>query len=259
MNEGQKFDRFKIEWIQIRDLIVHPKVQRPFNKAHAQKIGDEFDPDKFRPLDVIQRGQKYLVFAGQHRLAGARIALDEDQRLPVHVHEDVPIAQQAAICLGVDNMLRWKAIDRWRLRILAQEDVPVKVEAILERHGLRVEKARGEAGVQAVTALEVVYTQHGGEAVLDRTIRLLGTAFGREKDAYDGLLIRGGGLLIHRFDGKLDDEDLARKLSKTSGPGRMIGSARDYAKTNGISTHRAMAEKLLSAYNSGRRVGRLSL
>jgi len=260
MSESPKFDRFKVEWLLIGDLQPHPTVQRPVNEKWWRSIADNFDPDKFRPLDVIVRGGKYLVFAGQHRLLAARAALGDDQRIPCHVRNDMSIADQAATCLGVDNMLVWKTLDKWALRIMAQEDAPVKIEAILHRHQLRVEKSPGEGVVRAVVALESVYVKQGGEAVLERTLKILLNAYGRDKkDAFDGMLIRGVGLLVHRFAEQLDDEDLIRKLAKHSGPSKMLGSAKDYADTNGISVPRAMAAKILMIYNGQRRTGKLEL
>lgn len=256
----REFDRFKIEWIFVRDISPHPKVQRPFDEKWAQKIGGaDFDPDKFDPINVVRRGTKYLVFAGQHRHAGARIALGDDQRIPCHVHQDVPIEHLAAICLGVDHVKAWKIIDRWNLRILAKQDVPLKIEAIVHRHNLKIGKGAEEGSVRAVAALETVYMNHGGEAGLDRTLKILGGAYGRDKDAYDGTLIRGAGLLVHRFDEQLDDASLSLKLSRHSGPGRLVGSARDWSKDDGISVFRAMAVKMLKVYNTGRRTGKLEL
>jgi hypothetical protein len=255
----QKFDKFVTEWILIRELRAHPTVQRPFNESWAQKIADAFDPDKFRPLDVIKSGQSYLVFAGQHRLAAARLALGENQRVPCHVHNEVPIERQAEICLGVDNMLGWKRIDSWKLRVIAKEEVPIQIEALLRRYKLRVDKSPGEGIVRAVAALEAVYKRCGGDDGLGRTLSILGNAWGRNQDAYDALLIRGLGFLVHRLNGQLEDDELARRLSKGSGPERMIGAARDYAKVASISVDRAMADKILNIYNKGRRTGKVEL
>jgi len=257
-----KFDRFKIEWILIRDLLPHPRVQRPFNEKHAHEIGTHFDPDKFRPLDVIPapRGGRFYVFAGQHRLGGARIALGEDQRVPCHVHDaETPLRQLAAICLGVDDMLNWRPLDRWKLRLLSQEDIPTKIDAMLTRHNLSVKYQGGVRVVRAVAALEEIWVRHGGELALDRVLRVLGAAWGDDKDAFDGLLLRGLGLLFHRLGDQVRDDVLVEKMRRHIGPARLIGQARDFAKAAGITNSRATAEKLAAVYNAGLRQGRLNL
>jgi len=256
MSDQKKFDRFKIQWIYIRDLLPHPKVQRPYRASWAKEIGENFDPDKFRPLDAVPHGQKFWVFAGQHRLGGARHALGEDQQVPCHVHEEVPIEHMAEICLGVDDMLAWQTLDKWFVRVLAKEDVPVKIEALLHRHGLRVDKSPGVGSVRAVGAMETVWTKHGGESTLERVVKILAAAYGNGKEArsaFDGNLIRGVGILVHRFGVTIDDEDLSRKLSKHSGPNRMLGASRDYAKVNHVLPARAVAANMLTVYNDHRR------
>src|SRR5262249_22857092 len=150
------------------------------------------DPDLFKPLDVIQHRNRYLVFEGQHRLSAARIALGEDQRVPCHIHAEAPLEQQARMALGSRNSLRWTKIEEWGVRVIAREEIPVKIEAILHRHNLRVDLNPTTPGtVHAVGALEQSYKRYGGEGTLDRTLAILGAAWGLDVHAYEGTLILG--------------------------------------------------------------------
>lgn len=263
MTQPMKFDRFKIEWIVAGDISAHPRVQRPFNKAHGEKIAAEFDPDKFMPLLVVpdqRRDGKYWVFGGQHRHYGALHALGADQRIPCHVFEDAPIEKLAAVCKAIDQgALAWRTLDKWAIRILAREEVPLKVEAILKRNGLHVEKSKGPGVVQAVSACESIFLKTGNDAVLEKTVKALRAAYGDDPDGYDKTLILGLGHVMQLFDGQIESADLAQKLAKHSGPARLVGQARDTAKSEGISVHRAAAVRILRIYNSGRRSGRLTL
>lgn len=260
-----KFDRdhFKVEFLRLADLSPHPKIQRAFIQAWGDALAKDFDPDKFLPLLVVpdpRRPGRYLVFGGQHRCYAASIALGADQRVPCHVYEDVPIERLACIARGVDHGRSWRAIEDWSRRVAAKDEDVLKIEAIVHRAGLRIDKTRGAGVVQAVAALETVLTKRGGEPVLDRALRLLKAAYGGDADAFDKPLILGAARLFLLLDGKIDSDELAHKLATHSGPARMIGHARDYAKTSGCAVERAMAEKMLQVFNKGRRAGgRLSL
>src|SRR5262245_19515639 len=169
-----KFDRYQVTWLFIKELDVHPKIQRPFIPKHAQDIADNFDPDAFKPLDVVQSRARYLVFEGQHRLAAARIALGEDQRVPCHVHEECPLEDQARIALAQRRSKAWTKIDQWAVRVIAKEEIPLKIEAVLVRHGLKVVRTIAPGVVQAVATLELIWTRYGGEVTLERVLNILG-------------------------------------------------------------------------------------
>lgn len=258
---GQTFGRFKVVWLRLMDISPHPKIQRTFNKAWGDTIAREFDPDKFLPLLVCpaRREGKYYCFGGQHRRYGAEQALGKEQRVPCHVYEGYSLDRLADVSLGQDRIRGWKAIERWWKRVIAKEAIPVAVEAILARHDLKTSKTRGPNVIQAVTALESVFKGHGGEPTVDRVIAILKSAYGSDRDAFDGALIQGAGVIVHQFDGQVDDQEFAHKLSRHCGPARLIGQARDYMKTNGVTARRAMAERMLKIYNAGRRRGRLAL
>lgn len=186
--------------------------------------------------------------------------MDGALRVPCHIFENTSVDKLAAICRGIDqNVVGWKTLDKWKIRLLAREEAPLKIEATLKRNGLRVDKTRGPGVVQAVSACETVYLKAGNESVLDKTLTVLRAAYGDDPDAFDKALILGVGHLAHLFDGRLDLTDLSHKLSRYSGPSRIVGQARDKSKTDGMSVHRAVAERVLSVYNSGRRIGRLAL
>ena len=256
---SQTFERSRVEFITIRELKPHPKVQRTFREWWAKMIESGFDPEKFRELYVVEagRGNGYWVFDGQHRLAAAKIVLGEDQKVPCRVFDGLPIERQAELFLGVNNTLGVSALDKWIQRGVAKEAVATQINAVLKKHELRVDKTRGESVVQAVAALERIWKRLGGEPVLTRTLTILIEAWGRNPDAYDGCVLRGLALLVHRFSKDLDDADLARKLGRNGGPSRMLGQAKDLAQASGTSVERAMGDKILNLYNKARRTSRL--
>jgi len=259
-----QFERYEVVWLPVRELSPHPKVQRPLDETRAAAIAAAFDPDLFRELYVVKApgapgGKRYWVFDGGTRLAAAIEALGDDQKVPCRIWDSIPIEEQAKLFLGINDSKAVKAIHKWFVRLLAREEVPLKIEEALHRHKLRVSKTRGDGVVQAITTLESIWKRDGGAETLQRVLSILGAAWGRMPEAYDGLLLRGLAGAVHRFDGALDDKELASKMARKGMPGGMVGRARQSAQINAKSPSRAMLEVIINIYNEKRRTNRLEV
>lgn len=256
-----KFERVRHEWVSATNLRVHPEVQRDVSERRVDYLAANLDPDEFGELSVVRvpKASYFYIFDGQHRYLAAIKVWGEFQRLPCAIYEDCPLERQAKIFLGQNDRLPLKALDKWLQRILAKEEKVLQIEEILHTHKLRTDKSRANGTVQAVAALERVFDRNGGASGLDRTLTILGEAWGRNPDAYDSHFIKGIGFLVNRFNGDMDDHDLIRKLARGSMPDQLIGQARNYSVAVGVSVERAMSEKLLQIYNKGRTTHRLEL
>ena len=256
-----KFDRVHHEWVMASNLRVHPEVQRDVSYRRVDFLAANLDPDQFGELSVVRVPNEpfYHIFDGQHRYLAAVKVWGDDQRLPCAIHADCPIERQAKIFLGQNNRLPLKALDKWMQRLLAKEEKVLEIENILHTHKLRTDKKGAQGTIQAVAALESVFDQQGGAPTLDRTLKILGDAWGRNPDAYETLFIKGVAFLVNRFNGDMDDHDFSRKLARETMPDKLIGQARNYASGVGVSVTRAMAEKLLMVYNNRRTTKRLEL
>jgi len=257
MSKTRKFSKVVHMWIGIKDLTVHPKIQRRFNPSWAKNILADFDPDALGELDVVKEGDRYLVFDGQHRLWAAREYLGEEQMVQCAVHQNIDIARQAELFLKINNQRSLRAVDRFVNAVRAGRETEVRAASLLAEHKLIVDEVEKEGAVRAVVAVCTVLTRYG-EQTLRRSLTVLRQAWGRDPGAYTSHLISGLGLLIHRFNGEIDDKELSGKIQKAGVPGGFIGKARSRAATVHTSTGRAMAEELLSVWNKGRRKNHLS-
>lgn len=256
---AKRFEGVKHDWLLLRELKAHPTVQRTLNLRWVDNLAENLDPDKFGEISVTRAtGQTYYVFDGQHRIEAARKTWGDDQRVPCAIYDHCPLERQAKIFLGQNSRLPLKALDKWIQRLNANEEKVLEIEKILVAHKLRTDKSRGAGVVQAVAALERVYDRYGRDS-LNRTLTILGKAWGVDPDAYDSLHLKGIGFLVYRFNGEMIDDELTRKMARAEGPMRLIGQARDYAHATGVSVERAMSEKLLSLYNKGRTKNRLEI
>lgn len=247
-------------FIPLRDLKPHPLAQRALDTAHAQAIGENFDPALMGELTVAEtrRGRRWII-DGQHRHAGALRFLngDDAQQVACRVIEVEDDAEAARLFLGLNTHKSVRTLDKFFVRVVAKDVNALGVTAILDRYGLKVTRTRGEGSVQAVDACETVFARKSGALLLDRVIGVLHQAWGNDPDAYHGQLIRGLGLLLARYGDVVDLADLVRKIAKRSGPLGVIARARDLKIAIGGSIAQAVAEHIRGEYNKGRRTERL--
>lgn len=239
------------EWLLLSELSPHPEVQRGFVRAHAEAIAAAFDPEAFGELYVIKTEHGYLIWDGQHRWYAAKKYLGDSQRVYCRVYQDVPKADLARRSLLLNTQKSWNPIDRYKLRVTSNEWKARAVCGVLHQFDLKI-AAQSEAGcVAAVAACDWVIDKCGGPGALERAVRILHTAWGRDRDAYHNAMIRGAALVCKSYNGKLDDAALSAKLAKSGGPARMVGRARDYAKIGAKAVPFAVAEILINEYNKG--------
>lgn len=249
-------DGHTVQWIKLKFLHKDRTVQRPFDQKHCDKIAADFDPDKFNSLHATadNDGENFSVFAHQHSMEAARKVLGDEQRVPVIVHDDLSVQRKAEIWLGLDEGRRPNVLDKWRIRILARETNPIKIEHILGSYNLKISDQKGDGHVRAVSALESLYIK-SGESGLRWVIDVISETWGRDRPAYDAVLIAGLGELYRLLGAAqkhLGADTLARKIATNSGPAKLIGQARDLAKIQNIRVSLAMAQKIMNVYNKGR-------
>lgn len=256
-------DSFKVgkaQSIPIKDLRPHPLAQRGLDARHVERIAQNFDPALLGEITVARtkKGQLWIV-DGQHRVAGALAFLngDSNQQIACRVIDVDDDAEAASLFLGLNTHKSVGALDRFKVRVVAEDAIALGITSILDRYALRVSVVRAEGTVQAVDACESVFKRDRGALLLDRVIRILNQAWGKDPDAYNGQLVRGLGLLLSKYNGAVDDAELVRKLAKKSGPNGVLGRARDLKIGIGGSMPQAVAEHIRGEYNKGRRTEKL--
>lgn len=250
-----KKHRFKVEWIALKNLRVHPRVQRVFDEAHARRMAADFDIDGLGTLSVVKINDRYFVFDGQHRRWAAIDVFGEDTTVPCHVYEDLTDKECAAIALRLNKTKAWRAIDTFLQRVLKGDTVAVDINRIIQRHGLKVANAFSPGIVRAVTACEFTYLKCS-PAVFDRTLRLLKEAWGQEAEAFDQTLIKGLGMFLERHEGEIDEPHLLRRLIGHVKPISLMGNVRQFAKISQTTVTRAAEEMFCREYNKGLRGAR---
>ncbi len=246
------FSKSKHVWLHVRDLQMHPIIQRKFHQRRAQELADTFDPDSIGEITVSKNDAGHFILDGQHRCKAVELALGLDQLVPCRLYEGLTVEQEAKLFLGLNNSKAIRALDIFKLALVARRPVETAIKTILDAHKLRVGETYSPGMVRCPAALIAIYS-HYGEATLQSALAVIGDAWGRLPDAYDGVILRAVARLLHAFSTAIDHRDLSRKLARSGGPSMMLGAARDHAKTMSITIDRAAAARMMNIYNKGRR------
>lgn len=250
MSKKMKLTGFRSLWLPISSLTPHPKVQRIFDKEHADRIANSFDPDAFRELYVTPAGSsKYHVWDGQHRLAAAKVVLGMDQLLPCRIYEDVPQDRLAQIQVTITTGNKaWKAVDMFRQKILARDKAALEIENILKSFGLTILPQKQNGAINAVKAIEAIYLEDGPNT-LKTVLAILHDAWKQDSDAYSAVILRGLTTLLEKHP-NLDGATMSMKLARSFTPADLIARARTKHKNDMVSTSSAVSSILLNAYNA---------
>lgn len=246
-----------IRALKPNDLAVDEETQRKYDPAHAKRIADNFDVTLVGLLQVSRRADgTFYVIDGQHRRAAAIIAGHGHRPLACQVMDGLTLEEEARRFVGVNSTTKKpSALDLYRLRVKSGDETAVAINTIVNSHGLHAGTGAGDGQVQAVVALEKVFTEHG-PLVLSRTLDVLLGAWQRDRDAYDASVLRGlASVLASHPD--LDEGRMVKVLAKSGSPARLIGKARSLAEVLRTNRPAAMHRAIVETYNSKLHNGRL--
>ena len=250
----------KLELLQVGSLHVDSYAQREYRDKHAQAIADRWNPAKLGVFKVSRRTNGDYTVDGQHRRA-AMLKLEKSGDLvPALVYEGLTIEEEAEIFLAdnADNRAPG-AIDIYRLSLVAKDPIVVSIQEVLDRHTLKVSYATDSGSIAAVASLRWLY-ESGGTVLIDRVLALVESAWGRNRDARVGQLIKALGKVIKDSTGaRLDMDALAHKLSASGKPTQLMGTARTYRQATGKALWLQVAEVVVSIYNKGKTSQRVEL
>lgn len=255
-------------WLRPCDVKVDETVQRHFDQNHANRIAKHYDPVLFGLGHVSLRADGlHYVLDAQHRVAAAVDAGQGDTAVLFRVYKHLSHEEEADLFLKLNaNKKSVNALDTFRLSVEAESTVHLEIVRILTSFGLRVSENHTDGGVSAVVALLHIYHGRVGTKpavqvpaaglpeshLLSRTLHVLTKAWGKERDAFDGLLLKGVAGLLHKHGTAIDAMALARALSKSSHPRQAIGNIRGLQSIAKKTPVAASVEYLEGIYNKGR-------
>lgn len=249
----------QIRPVKLRDLVAHPKVQRQFRQAHAEKIARNLDLDALGYPVVSRHGNLYHVIDGQHRLAALKLfGFAPDDAVECQVYADLTEQQEADLFLKRNGGKAIDALSAFRQAVHARYGDEVTIDDVVRHLGLHIgPRGRGSSdAIGAVGALKAVYGRIG-DVGLAKTLRIVRDAYGSA--ALEAPIIDGLGLCVQRYDGTLDEGRMIGALSEAAGGlNGLLNQAEKTRATMGQPKPQCIAATAVELYNraaGGRRNG----
>jgi hypothetical protein len=247
---------YEITHIAVKNLtVVWRRSQRPFNEAWANKIAEEFDPDKFEPIVVTKpNGEgKFHIVEGQHRKAGLEKALGADQQAPCRIVGEADPARAAEIWLGINKGRKApRPLQEFMVAVEAKREIEVAINQVVKRTGYRIgDSIKGENTISAVGALRKVYNNYG-ELVLRNTLDACRLLWGSDPGGVAGSIITGMGMFLNEFHLYVDAKHLRKAITgHYNAPWKFVDASRLEADKSSETLDIAMSELLRFRYNRG--------
>lgn len=248
----------RITTVKLGDLRVSSGAQREFSDTWGEYLEKNFNLDLVGMLTVSFRDGVYWVVDGQHRthglIAWAKREFGEEWRewtVHVNCHYNLTERAEAALFLSFNNRRTISAYDKFTVGVTADLAVPTDINRVVLATGLRVDKARKPGSISAVGALEYVYRM-GDAPLLNRALATIAAAWAGM--GFDADVIKGVALVLNRYEGRIDEARLIKKLSETPSGAKGIRQAAHVIKdSHGAKMDAAHAAAITDAYNRGAR------
>lgn len=222
--------------------------QREFRPSWANRIAKNFDIEKLGHPIVNRVGEWFWIVDGQHRYEGTKTWLGDwkGQTLDCLVFENLTEKEEADLFLGTNETLRVDAFEKFGIALTAGYEAQVNVDALIQKNGLKRSKNHEGSSVSCVTTLLKIYQL--GPDCLDRTLKIVHESLGDvglERDILEGV-----GLLVSRFNGRLDGAKAIHALGAVRGGVNAVRSrAERLRQQTGAQKAHCIAATAVEIYN----------
>ena len=244
-NESHRKQRQShLRWIRIGDLKPHPQAQRKFRAQRAEELAATFNIESMGFVVVSKHDSQMFVIDGQHRVAALRlIGFAEDDVIQCELYEGLTFDEDAELFLTRNHVLSVKAMDRYKVGLVAGRKNESAIDQCVRSQGLKV----GDNGIQAVSALMDAYRRTGDEG-LAKVLRIIRDAYG--ETGFESMIIQGTALAIQRFNGKIDEDQMVQALTNAHGGlNGLLNTAAKTRETLGQSKAQCVAATEVGFYN----------
>lgn len=248
------------EWVAVSQTELPPGAQRSFDTKWASSIAAHFDPGQLGyPLVALipNRGgrERFWIIDGQHRIAAVKEALGKEQLVECEVLRDITLERAAELFRGRNHTRNVRPVDKFIAGVTAKDPECVAINDTVTSLGLRIVPANTEKGqISAVTALTKVHRLDPENGLLKQTLGMALGAWGRDPDSFNGEVIHGLGLVLHRYNGELETSVLEKRLAACPGGSLgVLGRGREARKVFANTLSTGIAFAIVRLYNTRRR------
>ena len=248
VNEEHRKQRVShLRWVEISDIIPAPLAQREFSLSWASKLASQFNLEGMGYPVVSLRDGMFYVVDGQHRIAALRILGFEEDTIQCEVYEGLTQEEEAELFLERNYNKAVSPFDKFTKAVNAGRATATEIDRIVRAQGLHISRTRREGGISAVASLQRVHGRQG-PAELGRVLRIIRDAYG--SIGFEGIVIDGLSLCLHRYDGQVEDAPMVERLLKTNGGvNGLLQPAERYHIKTGQPRPQCIAAALVDIYN----------
>lgn len=242
--------------VEIDSLKIDEDAQRGLNLKRAKGIADGLIVDALGSIVVSERadGNRYVV-DGMHRTEACK--LRGLRTIKAEIHYGLNQQQEATLFLIKNReSAKVSTLDEYKVGLTAGDALCVSVDQVLKSHGLGLGSSSTNS-VGAVSAVLRIARQYG-DAILDRTLKVVETAWGRDKESWDGVILGGVAMFLGRHGSGIDDDELAKKMLKRGLAARWRSEALTRASNGGYnnsgtgSRESQCYQMVVESWNKGR-------
>lgn len=256
-----------IEVLQARELREHPVVQKLMVTAILKRIINDFDAKSLGVMHAVYYSiggvLAVWIVDGQHRLK-AIMKLISENKLPVdfttevQIHYDINDDMNAAkLFLRLQNRAPIDTFSKFKIQVEAGVPEAIGAMAVAAQYNLNISPTAGEAKITCPMSMSRLWAIDKG-VVLASTLGTLINAWGASASSLEGKLIEGLGLVYAKYGERVDTSALVKKLAKyPGGSTALIGNARGMRQFGKSSVAKCIAELIVRAHDTGKRIGRL--
>ena len=216
----------------IESLTVDERVQRSIDPARIRKMLEEgFRPNGLGSIVVSHRSDdSHHVIDGQHRVELCK-QFGYLQPLDCLIYRNLTLAAEAEMFLVLNDRRSVQPIDKFKVRVEAQDPVAVALNELLARYGWTVRNGKSKGYFGAISALEKIYTGWGKTptqniGICESVISIVSAAWDNNADGAQHTIITGLGMIFMKYGDRISIEKLTNELIASGNPRALVGQAR---------------------------------
>lgn len=249
---------FTEEWIAVNELEIDRSVQRDhLDLRKIERMVRNFNEAALGVITVSRRNQvTNIVIDGMHRTQAVKEVTDNTGKVLCHVFHGLSRKDEAQMFLDLNAGTQPTLIDKYKKRLITEDPIAVGIDELLRAYGFTIDNNNQNGSINAVGAVERVYTKSlrlEAEPNLLQLILIAAThAWGTDRDGVSASILEGLGAFFAVHGSNLDLDRFKRKLEGyKGGPMGLLTDARSLAAIRKGKVSMAVAELLTDDYNKG--------
>jgi len=239
-----------------------PKVDHTVQRAaidwvRVNRLAAIFNPNALGAITASLRPDGSLIILdGMHRWEAAK-AVGYQGKVTCIQYEGLDLADEAALFLNLNNTKQVGAVDKFRVRVIAEDKAAMEMNEILIRHGWKVAVSSYEWRMSAISTFEKVYNGAGvrvsdGNVLADNTLHVITAAWAGQSNSAHAVILFSLGKFLGWYGTEVDTDKVIRELTAFR-PMNFVADVKATGDVQHCDLSNAGARILVNLHNKKRR------